>query len=286
MSIYVWTEIPPLNFTANTANSTVQLTKNWTPTEVTLEKSTDGNTWSSYTIWDTITLTNIWDKVYFRNTSTTDTGFSIWSSNYYKFVMTGSIAWSWDITYLLNKNGTDTVSGRYCFGELFYQCSSLTTAPELPATTLGEYCYHGMFVGCTWLTTAPELPATTMFPFCYANMFRWCTWLTAVSKLPATTLGEYCYYCMFYWCNWLTSIPKLPATTLSDSCYGHMFRWCSLIKLSTTQTGSYQTTYRIPTTWTWTIWTESMDYMFYQTWWTFTWTPTINTTYYTSNTVV
>jgi hypothetical protein len=50
MNIYVWKDIPPLNFTANTANSTVQLTKIGTPTDISLEISTDNINWSSYTI--------------------------------------------------------------------------------------------------------------------------------------------------------------------------------------------------------------------------------------------
>ena len=32
----------------------------------------------------------------------------------------------------------------------------------LPATTLADYCYNSMFSGCRSLTTAPELPATTL----------------------------------------------------------------------------------------------------------------------------
>ena len=34
---------------------------------------------------------------------------------------------------------------------MFNGCTSLTTAPELPATTLAEYCYRYMFNGCTSL---------------------------------------------------------------------------------------------------------------------------------------
>ena len=34
---------------------------------------------------------------------------------------------------------------------MFYGCTSLTTAPELPATTLAEACYSGMFCDCTSL---------------------------------------------------------------------------------------------------------------------------------------
>jgi len=51
---------------------------------------------------------------------------------------------------------------------MFYGCTNLTTAPELPAIALAEYCYNYMFYGCTNLTTAPELPATTLAQYCYA----------------------------------------------------------------------------------------------------------------------
>lgn len=232
---YIWEYTPPyLCFTANTANSTVQLTV-WygSPTSVSLETSTNWKNWSAYTMWNTITLSNIWDKVYIRNTSETDTWFSTSDSNYYNFVMSWSIAASWDITSLLNKNWTNTVSS-YCFFWLFYNCYSLTVAPSLPATTLSDFCY----------------------------------------------------YSMFYKCTSLSSLPKLPATTLKSYCYSNMFNWCTNIKLSTTQTWTYQTSYRIPITWTWTTASNALYRMFYQTWGAYTSDPSINTTYYTSNTVV
>lgn len=285
MNVYIWEEIPPLNFTANTAGSTVKLTKTGSPTAVTLETSTDWKNWTTYTIWDTITLANIWNKVYWRNTSTTDTLFSTSNGNYYKFVMTWSIAWSWDVNYLLNKNSTTTVSS-YCYFYLFYNCTSLTTAPSLLATTLATYCYDSMFYWCTALTPAPTLPATTLSEGCYRYMFRDCTSLTTPPKLTATTLATACYMQMFRWCTNLTTLPSLPATTLASGCYQYMFYGCSKIKISTTQTGEYQTPYRIPTTWTWTDATSALNNTFGNTWWTFTWTPSRNTTYYTSNTVV
>ena len=34
---------------------------------------------------------------------------------------------------------------------MFYGCTSLTTAPELPATTLADSCYGYMFYDCTSL---------------------------------------------------------------------------------------------------------------------------------------
>jgi hypothetical protein len=248
-----------LCFTANTANSTVQLTQNWTPTAVSLETSTDWETWSAYTIGSTITLSNIWDKVYFRNTSETTTGFSKDSSNLYKFTMSWGIAASWDVNYLLNKNSTTTLSNN-CFIRLFHYCTSLTTAPSLPATNLENLCYYQMFQWCSNLITAPAL--------------------------PATTLASHCYWYMFTYCSNLMTLPNLPATTLASNCYYGMFIDCSKIKLSSTKTWDYQTAYRIPTTWTWVTASDALTNMFYDTWWTFTSDPTINTTYYTSNTVV
>ena len=44
---------------------------------------------------------------------------------------------------------------------MFYNCTSLTTAPVLPATTLATYCYSGMFQGCTNLSYIKALFTTT-----------------------------------------------------------------------------------------------------------------------------
>ena len=43
-----------------------------------------------------------------------------------------------------------------------------------------------MFNGCTNLTTAPELPATTLVQNCYNNMFYGCTNLNNI-KVDATS---------------------------------------------------------------------------------------------------
>ena len=100
------------------------------------------------------------------------------------------------------------------------------------------------------------------------------------------TMTGQCYESMFNGCTSVTAVPALPATTLAERCYYGMFYGCTNIKLSTTQTGEYQTAYRIPTTGTGTTATRALQNMFANTGGTFTGTPNINTTYYTSNTVV
>jgi len=115
-----------------------------------------------------------------------------------------------------------------CYTNMFYNCTNLTTAPQLPATTLASGCYGDMFYNCTNLTTAPQLPATTLASGCYGDMFNGCTSLTtAPSILPATTLADYCYLSMFQNCTSLTTAPQLPATTLAQYCYQNMFNGCT-----------------------------------------------------------
>ena len=138
------------------------------------------------------------------------------------------VACKGDIRTLLdwkNYSTVETQNARFC--NLFEGCSVLTSAPELPATTLADNCYSGMFSGCISLTSAPKLPATTLAVGCYSNMFNGCTSLTSAPTLPATTLANYCYIGMFISCTSLTSAPTLSATTLADYCYTGMFNGCT-----------------------------------------------------------
>ena len=69
-----------------------------------------------------------------------------------------NVACTGDIRTLLdwrNYNTVDTKDARFC--SLFYGCSVLTSAPELPATTLAESCYQGMFSGCVKLSSVTML---------------------------------------------------------------------------------------------------------------------------------
>ena len=120
-----------------------------------------------------------------------------------------------------------------CYFKMFEGCTSLSSAPELKATTLADYCYFSMFIGCTSLTSAPELKATALANYCYGSMFAGCTSLEKAPELPATTLAKAnnCYSFMFYGCTSLTSAPELKATTLAPNCYNGMFSGCT--KLST-----------------------------------------------------
>ena len=81
-------------------------------------------------------------------------------------------------------------------------------------------------MNCTSLSEAPALPATTLTQGCYAHMFERCTSLTQAPALPATTLARGCYLSMFMNCTSLSEAPELPATTLTQGCYSDMFNGC------------------------------------------------------------
>ena len=49
-----------------------------------------------------------------------------------------------------------------------------------------------MFIDCTNLTTAPELPATTLAEFCYGTMFRDCEKLDHITMLATDISAPYC----------------------------------------------------------------------------------------------
>lgn len=119
-----------------------------------------------------------------------------------------------------------TTLANSCYSNMFYNCTNLTTTPQLPATALTNYCYDSMFYRCKSLTTPPDLLATTLAESCYTSMFAQCTSLTTAPELPATTLANYCYSGMFYNCSNLTTPPELPATTLAYECYSGMFQGC------------------------------------------------------------
>lgn len=297
----------PGSFTLATANAA----KNW---DGTLEYSTDTSTWN---VWDgTTTLSADEGKLYLRGTGNTKiTGYPAALGG--KWDLIGSnIACVGNIENLLDyeavANGEHPKMAGWCYVYMFTNCTSLTKAPELPATQLSSQCYACMFSGCRNLIEAPALPATTLKNFCYSFMFRNCTSLIKAPALPATTLTTNCYeymfdYClslikppalpamtlangcyrrMFADCKSLTRLPALPATTLAPECYYEMFFGCTLIKVSATQNEEYKIPYRIPANGDGTTATDACRSMIGDSGGTFQVTPSINTTYYTSNEVI
>lgn len=100
-----------------------------------------------------------------------------------------------------NFSGKTNLSGM-CFSHMFTKCSGLTDAGNLilPALNLSERrqdsdaygCYALMFNQCTSLTTAPELPATGLTSGCYTQMFYGCTSLNYIKCLATDISSTIC----------------------------------------------------------------------------------------------
>lgn len=236
-----------ITFTGETSDFTLKATyKEW---DGTVEYSTDHNTW---TVWNGSEISSSGKKLYLRGSGNT----TFHNSNGARFVLSARAACSGNIQTLLEySNPPTSIPANYCYSSMFRNCTNLTAAPVLPATTLASYCYSYMFYTCTSLTTAPELPATTLASYCYSTMFQGCTGLTRATELPATTLARGCYTSMFY--------------------------GCTSLKISTTQSSEYHTAWRIPSSGT--ISSTAAEWnsgMLTGTGGTFTSNPSINTTYY------
>ena len=167
-----------------------------------------------------------------NNPNGTSTGFNESTNNldysYIQFGTNAEVACTGDIRTLLDYKTyktVDTSNARFC--NLFWNCTVLTSAPDLPATTLAEYCYYSMFYSCSSLKVAPALPATTLAASCYESMFICCSNLQEAPELPATNLTHSCYYSMFERCSSLKKAPALPAQTLESVCYTSMFNGCT-----------------------------------------------------------
>ena len=116
-----------------------------------------------------------------------------------------------------------TISSTYAFTRLFGDCTKLISAENLilPATTLANNCYNSMFYNCTSLTTAPSiLPANTLKSGCYSYMFYKCASLTTAPELPVTILVDSCYMGMFDGCTSLNYIKCLATDISASNCTG------------------------------------------------------------------
>ena len=92
-----------LCFTAKSDYSTIQLTKVGNPDSINLQTSTDGISWDSYTIEDTITLDNIGDKVYFKAVGSNHR-MAISPNDYHKFITNGEFEASGNVNSLLEED--------------------------------------------------------------------------------------------------------------------------------------------------------------------------------------
>ena len=119
----------------------------------------------------------------------------------------GSVRIGGDILTLLNQNPSQAQMGDEAFKTLFYDCSGIVDASQLKLPNyVKPGCYKHMFQNCTSLKSAPNLPATELEEECYQSMFYCCSSLTTAPDLPATELVSGCYDHMFSGCSNLNEV--------------------------------------------------------------------------------
>lgn len=177
----------------STGDSTVAMTQNGTPSTTAnkvIQYKLNNGQWQT---WDLSAVTlHDGDKMYLKSDDNISTGESSYRI-YKKFVMSGSIAASGNIMSLVNFSDTLPYNG---FMHLFQYCTSLTTAPELPATTLPSGCYQQLFYGCSKLNYIKAMFTTIILESALYN------WLDDVS-----TTGTFVKNSAATWDNTTIGIP-------------------------------------------------------------------------------
>ena len=214
-----------VTFTAETEQK-FKMTKSRNYTISNLQYSVNGGDWKDVEAGTEVPFGGTNGNLRLRGTNTNGTASGLNAYSTITFTNDVNVTCTGDIRTLLdwrNYSTVDTQKAKFCY--LFRGCTSLTSAPELPATKLAYECYFGMFYGCASLTAAPELKATTLADNCYSSMFQGCTSLTAAPELKATTLADYCYSIMFYGCTKLSTVTMLAPSDQISKASNCCYKW-------------------------------------------------------------
>lgn len=185
------------NISGNEVTVTVTKHGNAADVKLTLYQSTDGEMWESMS---TSTATIPANGILYLRCSVNKWGASDQYYNVMNFTGRCNIGGNiMSLIYGSSFNGQTTFitnKKSWAFARLFEYNENIVDASNLllPATDIGPGTYFGMFTGCTSLTTAPSLPAATLAGDCYGYMFRNCSSLnhiecfaTNISALNCTT---------------------------------------------------------------------------------------------------
>ena len=142
--------IPYVGFTATADNSSIRMVYGGTLVGCIpdLQYSYDGQSWKKFELSTTYDVEK--GKTFYMRGHNPN-GVSIRFDGYSYFDMKGSFEGSGDIMTLVDSTGATTTAPDYCFYRLFRNCTSLTIAPRLTATTINYQAYVSMFSGCTKL---------------------------------------------------------------------------------------------------------------------------------------
>ena len=234
----------PMYFEAVEANSTVAL-MSMLETAPNLEYSTDGETWQEWQhttaegvhTFDTITLTNVGDRVYLRGDN--PNGLGAWPEGaedelFSNFAFTGSVNCGGNVMSLLDTTMELTEVPPYGFFGLFSvddPGAALLTPPSMDTIiTIGEGGCDDMYRGCVSLTSAADMPKLTTIGYAGCDdMYSGCTSLTSAAAMPAvTSIGGLGCNSMYAVCTSLTAAANMPQlTTIGEGGCDSMYSGCT-----------------------------------------------------------
>lgn len=209
-------------FEAAEGNSTVSL-MSMLATAPNLEYSTDGETWQEWQhttadgvhTFDTLTLTNIGDRVYMRGDN--PNGFADFLTEKLSyFSTTGKINAGGNIMSIIEKTMVTSVVPDFGFTLIFSGNTALLTPPAMDTIiSIGDGGCASMYSSCTSITSAANMPKLTFIDItgCSA-MYDGCISLISASDMPSlTAIGEYGCDGMYAGCISLVSAANMPALT-------------------------------------------------------------------------
>ena len=130
------------------------------------------------------------------------------------------------VTSLLSSGCPETISSTYTFSRLFRQSLIVDASGLILPNNVTANCYYQMFYACTSLTQAPQLPATSLAEGCYYQMFYACSNLSTVTLYyidSAPTTGQGYFYKWLQNAGGTGSTIYAPADALWDSSDSKMY---------------------------------------------------------------
>ena len=164
---------PDFTFKADAEQKFKMITKgNYTISK--LQYSVNNGDWNDVVANEEVTFGGTNGDLRLRGTNTNGTASGKDAYSTITFTNDVKVACTGDIRTLLdwkNYSTVNTQNARFC--HLFQDCTVLTSAPELPATTLAENCYFHMFYKCTKLSTVTMLAPSDQISKTTICCFDW-----------------------------------------------------------------------------------------------------------------
>ena len=153
----------------------------------------NGNTWTTEAATFTTPTIQAGNKVLFKSSTLKTSGYYDSSGLYIdSFISTCKFNVEGNIQSLMEGDNFVNTTNNNIYYFFFSNNTNIVNAEHLILpSNANPHMYEGMFYGCTSLVTAPELPATTLSESCYSMMFYNCSLLNSIKMLATSGLSGY-----------------------------------------------------------------------------------------------